>query len=119
VASLANYGAANRAQASAGNVVYFGELADDGVLLGDDASQGIELGLDDGKIILEARDLVRGVVQGLGDVCLGSRVCTPGQRDERDNREKRKPWHWKEGQRDRLVEPAFEAHLTAQNGYAR
>ena len=62
VASLAHYGTASGAQVSAGNVVHFGELADDGVLLGDDASKGIELGLDDGKIVLEARDLVRSVV---------------------------------------------------------
>ena len=53
------------AQVSAGNVVHLGEPADDRVLFGQDSAHRVELCLQNGKIVLEARHLVGGIVQSL------------------------------------------------------
>ena len=82
VASLVARGRAQKAQVSAGNVVHLGEPADDRVLFGHDATQRVELCLQDDKIVFETRYLVRGVVQGLGNVCFSPRIDASGDRDE-------------------------------------
>ena len=77
-------------------MVHLGEPADDRVLFGDDRTDRVELRLQNGKVVLETRHFVRGIVQSLGDVCFSPRVDTPGQRDEaarRDNEgEARHKW---------------------------
>ena len=63
-------------------MVHLGEPADHRVLFGDDPADRVDLRLQNGKVVLETRHFVRGIVQGLGDVCFSPRVDAPGQRDE-------------------------------------